>query len=660
MTKIFVRSAFVGIAAALTLGFAQAPDVEPPVDQPVPTETSDIQDVQPEAESTLEAADVEAWLDGYMPYALASGDIAGAVVTVVADGRIIVNRGYGFADLESRTPVDPERTLFRPGSTSKLFTWTAVMQLVEQGQLDLDSDINTYLDFEIPSVGRPVTLRDVLTHTPGFEEVYRNLIMDDASAAPSLEDYVRENVPGAVFPPGEEPAYSNYATALAGYVVARVSGLSFDEYVETHIFEPLGMENSTFRQPLPERLESQMSSGYTRASEGEAKAFEVIPAAPAGGLSATGADMGRFMIAHLDGGGRLLQPSTAEQMHTTADRNYPPLNAMMLGFYEQDRNGLSIIGHGGDTQYFHSNLHLFLEEGVGLFVSMNSTGEGGVSGTIRDSLFEGFTNRYFPAEPEDRSTTDTAAAHGAEIAGVYSISRGAYTNFFASLSLISQIKLDLNDDNELVVPLLTDEAGNPTRWREVEPYIWQRVDGADRLAARVENGRVVSWTAEPVSPIMTFLPVPWWKSSEVLMPLLGAAFGALGLTVLFWPVRALVRWRYKTPFDLEGRRAWAHRLVRLGAIGVIAHTVGWAMILTSMMADLSMMSGSADGWLRLLQVGAIIPLGALALSVWNASEVWRGQSSWFGKLWSVILVAAFAIVVWFDVAGKLVSFSLSY
>ena len=102
----------------------------------------------------LNKTDVDAWLDGYIPYALARGDIAGAVVVVVKDGQVLTQRGYGFSDVEKRTPVSPETTLFRPGSVSKLFTWTAVMQLVEQGKIDLDKDVNAYLDFKIPRAER--------------------------------------------------------------------------------------------------------------------------------------------------------------------------------------------------------------------------------------------------------------------------------------------------------------------------------------------------------------------------------------------------------------------------------------------------------------------------------------------------------------------------
>ena len=119
----------------------------------------------------LTAQDVNAWLDGFMPYAIGVGDIPGAVVVVVKDGQVVTSRGYGYANLASKTPVDPATTLFRPGSVSKLFTWTAVMQQVERGKIDLNADVNKYIDFKSPAYhGRPVTVLNLMTHTPGFEE----------------------------------------------------------------------------------------------------------------------------------------------------------------------------------------------------------------------------------------------------------------------------------------------------------------------------------------------------------------------------------------------------------------------------------------------------------------------------------------------------------
>ena len=162
------------------------------------------------ASPQLTRADVEAWLDGFMPMSLKTSDIAGAVVVVVKDGAILVQKGYGYSDVEKRTPVDPERTLFRPGSVSKLFTWTAVMQLVEQGKLDLDADINQYLDFKIPARdGKPITLRNIMTHTSGFEEQAKGLIAREQDGVPELGAYLKEWTPDRIFAPGETPAYSN-------------------------------------------------------------------------------------------------------------------------------------------------------------------------------------------------------------------------------------------------------------------------------------------------------------------------------------------------------------------------------------------------------------------------------------------------------------------
>jgi CubicO group peptidase (beta-lactamase class C family) len=220
----------------------------------------------------LTADDVNAWLDGYMPYALATGDLAGAVVVVVKDGQIVTERGFGYADVAAKKPVDPKLTLFRPGSTSKLFTWTAVMQLVEQGKLDLDADVNKYLDadFQVPPRdGKPITLRNIMTHTAGFEEQVKNIITEDPSQ-PGYVELLKRWMPTRVFDAGTTPAYSNYATSLAGYIVERVSGESFYDYIDKHIFAPLDMAHSTFRQPLPKNLEPDMATGYVLAS-GEAK-----------------------------------------------------------------------------------------------------------------------------------------------------------------------------------------------------------------------------------------------------------------------------------------------------------------------------------------------------------------------------------------------------
>ena len=367
----------------------------------------------------LTATDVESWLDGYLPYALKTGDIAGAVVVVVKDGEILTERGYGYSDVAARKPVDPKLTLFRPGSVSKLFTWTAVMQLVEQGKIDLDADVNQYLDFKIPARdGKPVTMRELMQHTAGFEEQAKGVITENPKA-PGFEALLKAWVPHRVFAPGTTPAYSNYGASLAGYIVQRLSGEPFDAYIEKHIFAPLEMNHSSFRQPLPPELAPLMSKGYKVAS-GEPQGYEIVGPAPAGSLASPGEEMGHFMIAHLQSGEyhgkRILSAATAEMMHNSPLTVLPPLNRMELGFFETNINDREVIAHLGDTEYFHTSLHLFLKENVGFYVSFNSLGKEAAAGSLRGALFQDFANRYFPApRPESRVDAKAAAEHAAQI-----------------------------------------------------------------------------------------------------------------------------------------------------------------------------------------------------------------------------------------------------
>jgi len=395
---------------------------------------------------TLDQADLQTWLDGFIPYALESGGLAGGVITVVKDGQVVFAKGYGYSDVEAHTPVDPERTLFRPGSVSKLFTWTAVMQMVEQGKLDLDKDVNSYLDFHIPDRSDgPITLRNIMTHTPGFEEQIKSLITSDPKALVPLADYVRNSTPTRIYKAGSTPAYSNYATALAGYLVQRVSGQKFDDYIDNNIFKPLGMTHASFRQPLPAALAPDMAKGYQLAGL-PAKPYEIVVPAPAGALAASGVDMAKFMIAHLqDGeyqGQRILQAQTAEMMHTTATTMIPPLNRMMLGFYEQNYNGHRVISHGGDTEWMHSYLHLFPDDHVGLYMSFNSLGREGAAGHVRQAVFNNFVDRYFPGPwPNGTVPKQVQAQHARLMAGYYEDSRRPDRSFLKLLELASPPKV---------------------------------------------------------------------------------------------------------------------------------------------------------------------------------------------------------------------------
>src|ERR1700748_3767015 len=234
----------------------------------------------------MEAADLESFFDGIVPLQLERSDIAGASVMVIQNGQVLLRKGYRYADLKTRKPVDPGATIFRLASISKLFTWVSVMQLVEQGKLELDTDVNHYLDFQIrPAFSQPITLRTLMTHTGGFEEEVRDIIVTDPKRTTTLRGFLIRNQPPRLFAPGTVPAYSNYGVGIAGYIVQRVSGQPFEQYVEQHIFTPLKMKHSTFYQPPLSSLQRLPSDGYRTDTDKPPLGFEIFNPVPAGGVS---------------------------------------------------------------------------------------------------------------------------------------------------------------------------------------------------------------------------------------------------------------------------------------------------------------------------------------------------------------------------------------
>ncbi len=617
----------------------------------------------------LTAQDLDAWLDGYLPYALATGDIAGAEVAIVKDGEVVTERGYGFADVGKRTPVDPKVTMFRPGSVSKLIVWTAVMQQVEAGKIDLDADINKYLDYTVTGLGgKPITMRELMQHTAGFEEHAKGVI-SLSNNLPTFEQMLKARVPARIFAPGSTPAYSNYGASLAGYIVERVSGEPFDAYLEKHIFQPLDMTHSSFRQPLPAALEPFMARGYRLAS-GEAEPFEYVGPRPAGSMSASADDMAHFMIAHLqDGeyhGKRILSAATAQLMHDSpyAD-GLGPLNRMELGFFETNINGREVIAHLGDTEFFHTSLHLFLKDKTGLYASFSSPGREGAVQTLRNQLFQDFADRYLPAAVPHPVTAQvdaaTQAAHSALMSGAWEVSRRADTNFLAALGFIGQTKLGANKKGELQWAF-PGPNGKPRHWVEVSPFVWQDVNGHDRAAARVVDGRPVRFSFDFLSPFEVFDRAPWYASSTWLMPLFLGSFAALLLTVLVWPVAAIIRRRYHAPLALEPAARRAYLASRIGALAMVAALGIWGLFMMLILQDTGTLGGRLDPLLVLAQLLSIVALiGGLATMLWNLSAVWRGQQRrWPARVWSIVLALSSVLVLWVALVCKLLVVGTDY
>ena len=616
----------------------------------------------------LTADDASAWLDGYLPYALKTGDIAAAEVAIVKDGQVVTERGYGFADVEKRIPVDPRVTMFRPGSVSKLITWTAVMQLVEQGKIDLDADINRYLDYKVTGMGgKPITMRNLMQHTAGFEEHAKGVI-SASNNLPTFEEMLKAKVPVCIFPPGTTPAYSNYGASLAGYIVERVSGEPFDVYLEKHIYQPLDMTHSSFRQPLEKSLEPFMAKGY-RLGSGEAEPFEYVGPRPAGSMSASADDMAHFMIAHLQGGeyhgNRILSAATAELMHNSPySGGIGPLNRMELGFFETNINGREVIAHLGDTDWFHTSLHLFLKDNTGLYASFSSPGKDAAVQTLRNQLFQDFADRYLPSGIPHPVTAQvdarTQAAHAALMSGAWDVSRRADSNFLAGLGFLGQTKVGVNKDGELVLPF-PGPNGKPRHWVEVSPFVWQDVNGHDRAAARVVDGKPVRFSFDFISPFEVFDRTPWYSAATWLMPLFLVAIVAMLLTALLWPVAAIVRRRYHAPLALDAGAMRAWRWSRIAAVATLVALGIWGIFLAMVLKDTGTLGGKLDPLLILAQLASIVAfIGGLLVMLWNLLAVWRGQRRWPAKTWSVVLVLSSVLILWVALVCKLLVVGTDY
>ncbi len=601
-----------------------------------PSLPANVSAVAPQANPSpeLTKADFETFLDALISSQLRNRDIAGAVVSVVKDGQVLFQKGYGYADVEANKPVVPDQTLFRPGSISKLFTATAVMQLVEQGELNLDRDVNDYLDFKIPKTyPDPVTLRQLLTHTAGFEETLKNLFVAHDSNMKPLRTYLVKQMPARIFPPGKVLSYSNYGFTLAGYIVERVSGEKFERYIENHILKPLRMNNSTFDQPLPPKLDGQMSKGYLEASK-KPRDFEFVQAAPAGALSTTAADMTRFMLAFLQDGSAdgvaILKPETVRQMEIRQFELDPMICGLGITFMEYWMNPVRAIGHGGDTVYFHSDMVLVPHAHVAYFISYNSLGK--KVGGGRGELLRAFMNRYFPNPNQPKTAVDanTQRSDGRKVSGVYDGTRRGETTILKVLALLGQFSVSSDKDGILTVEGNKNQSGELKKWKEIAPLVYNEVDGPERIAFRRDssgNGGEML----PFPAIYEGQRVPWYTSRTFVGLVIGGNLLLALLTVLLWPVAVLIRKRYRRPLFASKSDRVLFLLSRIVCLGELIFIVVPIIVLSQGLEHIVILGDAINPWLQALHIFGWLLMAGVVLLIIAAIRFGRlpGHGLWF-------------------------------
>ncbi|TAL33397.1 serine hydrolase domain-containing protein [Phenylobacterium sp.] len=501
---------------------------------------------------TIAPAELEAFVDGWMTDAMRREHVAGATVSVVQNGQVVLKKGYGFSNLEPRKPVDPDRTLFRIGSISKTFTWILLMKEVEAGRIRLDAPINLYLNEKVRLTGksRDVTVRSLMEHTPGFEDrALGQLFERDPRRVRPLDLYLRQERPGRDRKPGLISSYSNYGVGLAGAAVTFGKGKTFERMVEDEITVPLGMNRTTFREPrperrglpaaMPQRLRSDISTGYSWRNAGfAANDYEYIgQVAPAGSASSTAGDMARYMLMLLgDGqwnGKTVFGPRAARAFRSQLRQTPDGVNGWAHGFMVFSLPGdFKGYGHGGDTLAFHSNMMVIPELGLGIFVSTNSENGAKLAGPLPESIV-----RYFYAKPEafPRPGSAALARAGDLFDGAYLSTRRANGGLEGFVGLIAgSSEVEVTSGGRLIT---RSPLGDERAWVPDGPVAEGRFIstlGDSRLMFHMEQGRAVSYRGainaqtEKRAPFTERLSTLTWMAGLTLFAAL-ANFAGLAL-----------------------------------------------------------------------------------------------------------------------------------
>jgi CubicO group peptidase (beta-lactamase class C family) len=544
------------------------PQQQQPIQQPSPEPTS------PAAPGLGDPQEFEEFVDNVLNQEMSKSHIPGAVVSVVKDGKLFFAKGYGYANLEKKIPVEADKTLFRIASLSKLFTATAAMQLYERGLLDINADVNQYLkNFQIENpFPESVTAAGMMTHTDGTTKRRIGLAARTEAKMQPLGDYLAEHMPPIVWPPGQLYSYSSHSIALLGYLVEQISDTPFVEYIDKNILQPLNMQRSTFRQPPPPPLADDLAVGYQyQNGKYVSVPYLYLNIAPGAAMSATATDMANFMIAHLQHGrfenSRILEEDTVRLMHEQHFTHHPKLPGTGYSFRERLENNIRMIGHLGSLRGYSSSLTLMPDRDIGIFIASNS-----FSG-VHGKLLSQFLDRYFPVTeksppPEPISLTEEQLER---FTGTYRDLEYPRHTLAKVSAPFNHINIKKSDNSTLLVStpgLFFIGQGPQIELVPIEPLLFRQVNG-DITTAFGENTKGnIAFAFNPIWPkIGAFEKVRWFET-------VWSQLGILGFCVIFflsafimWPVRPLISlFRNKSPqVDPHQRRPW----VIAGLVGTL-------------------------------------------------------------------------------------------
>jgi CubicO group peptidase (beta-lactamase class C family) len=580
------------------------------------------------------------YVDGVIAGLQREHGLAAVTVSVVANDETWLARGYGQSDLASSRPVQADTSLFRIGSTAKTFIWTAAMMLVERGQLDLDADVNQYLaDVQVDAAfGEPVSMRHLLHHRAGFEDTVRLFAVADDDPRP-LSELLAAHQPRRVYPPGLRTSYSNWGSALAAQVVADIAAEPYGDFLRREILEPLRMSDTTWTAPsqLDPARRARLATGYKREDGALAVQdyMQIGAYWPAGGIASSATDMARWMRLHLNGGEldgvRLMQPETHALMWTRGFNDRPLAADVAHGFQDRHYRGLRVLGHGGGTAAFLTNMVLVPELGIGVFVSQNSTHSNAAIAQLADHVVDHLLDAGHQAapwvEPGDPGLLS-------DVSGTYLQNRRVFSSFAAVFGVTSTATVTALTADVLRV----SAGGTTTQYRRVadQHEAFEAADGNRIAFLRDGEGRVVAMADS--SGVHTLEKVGPWGSPQTLLITSGLAL-LLAITTLlgFW-------WRIGRSYRQRAGAMLAAAIGLLSALGVLVFVLALGLLVAELSRfDLGKMAGNypTRSMLHAHYAGWMVAVSGAAMLV-VLLPTWLG-SGW--SLWRRVHFSLFALVL---------------
>ncbi|WP_239094055.1 serine hydrolase domain-containing protein [Bacillus sp. B15-48] len=572
---------------------------------------------------------VQMFSEDYFTKRMEENQIPGAVMIVVKDNEILYEQGFGFANLEKGLEVDPSGSLFRIGSVTKLFTATAIMQLVELGLVDVEANVNDYLtDFQIDTKDfQPVRVKHLLTHTAGFDELIIGMAAEHYRERKPLRNYLKENQPKMLREPGQYIQYSNYGMGLLGLVIEEVSGLSYEQYIEDHILKPLGM-NDTHVVMNPTVYE-QLAREYFPIGDG----FKEEPLydfhfPPAGSVLATAEDMAQFMLLHLNNGtwngATVINENTAKLMHERQFSQHPSVQGFGFSFFERLQNSHRFLEHGGNTGGTNSMLMIDKDRNIGVFIANN-----GYAGALMTAEFpQTFINHFYPISESAAVIEDLENI--IEETNLKRYEGSYYTNRYSredvskiTLALSPSIKISQGSNRSLLVQFLNQER----RFIQVEPLVFFDPKTVQYIAFEEDGKGNITHMFDSSS--FVFEKGSWYQNVLLHGILIGLFFllsVGTGLILIVKLIKKIVK-RKKESSTIVRQPSWYKNPGKLN----ILICMSFLLYLAVLLIGISQMDGIVSVFLDLplaVQLALYIPVLTILLVIIQGVVLLK---SWFAK-----------------------------